>query len=98
MERRDQVLIGRLLFSATALSTFVGQNIGAGKLDRVKRGLSRTLMMASATAVGITLLIIIFKYPLMRLFTTDQNVINIGGDYLTIPADCLGGTLDARRL
>jgi Na+-driven multidrug efflux pump len=32
----------------------------------------------------ITILIIIFKYPLMSLFTRDQAVIDIGGDYLTI--------------
>jgi putative MATE family efflux protein len=82
--RLDSLAIIPSMVFATALSTFVGQNIGAGKLDRVKRGLSRTMMMASATAVGITVLIIIFKYPLMRLFTTDQNVIDIGGDYLTI--------------
>ncbi|MEN8202051.1 MAG: MATE family efflux transporter [Bacteroidota bacterium] len=82
--RLDSLAIIPSMVFSTALSTFVGQNIGAGKLDRVKRGLTRTMMMASGTAVGITLLIIAFKYPLMRLFTTDQNVINIGGDYLTI--------------
>jgi len=82
--RLDSLAIIPSMVFSTALSTFVGQNIGAGKLDRVKRGLIRTMMMASATAVGITLLIIVFKFPLMRLFTTDQHVIDIGGDYLTI--------------
>ena len=67
-----------------ALSTFAGQNIGAGKIDRVKKGLARTLLMSSASAISITILIILFKYPLMRLFTHDQSVINIGGEYLTI--------------
>ena len=42
------------------------------------------MLMASATAIGITILIILFKYPLMRLFTRDQAVIGIGGEYLTI--------------
>lgn len=82
--RLDNLAIIPSMVFALALSTFVGQNIGAGKIDRVRRGLSRTLLMASAVAVGITVLIIIFKYPLMGLFTQDQAVINIGGEYLTI--------------
>jgi len=82
--RLDSLAIIPSMVFSTALSTFVGQNIGAGKLDRVKKGLHRTMLMSSATAIGITLLIILFKYPLMKLFTTDQEVIQIGGGYLTI--------------
>ena len=62
--RLDSLAIIPSMVFSTALSTFVGQNIGAGKIDRVKKGLTRTMMMASATAVGITLLVILFKFPL----------------------------------
>ncbi len=82
--RLDSLAVIPSMVFSLALSTFVGQNIGAGKLDRVKKGLTRTLLMSSATAIGITILIIIFKYPLMSLFTTDQTVIDVGADYLTI--------------
>ena len=82
--RLDSLAIIPSMVFSTALATFVGQNIGAGKIERVKKGLSRTMIMAAGTAVGITLLVIIFKLPLMHLFTTDQAVINIGGGYLTI--------------
>jgi putative MATE family efflux protein len=82
--RLDSLAIIPSMVFSTALSTFVGQNIGAGKLERVKKGLSRTMLMASATAIAITALIIVFKFPLMRLFTTDEAVITIGGEYLTI--------------
>lgn len=82
--RLDSLAVIPSMVFSHALATFVGQNIGAGKLDRVKKGLSRTLLMSSATAVLISVLIILFKFPLMRLFTHDQAVINIGGDYLTI--------------
>jgi putative MATE family efflux protein len=82
--RLDSLAVIPSMVFAQALSTFVGQNIGAGKLDRVKKGLNRTLWMSSATAVVISVLIILFKYPLMKLFTTDMEVVNIGGDYLTI--------------
>jgi len=82
--RLDSLAIIPSMVFATALSTFVGQNIGAGKLERVKQGLARTLLMASMAAVGISILIIFLKYPLMRLFTKDESVIRIGGEYLTI--------------
>jgi putative MATE family efflux protein len=82
--RLDSLAVIPSMVFSQALATFVGQNIGAGKIDRVKRGLHRTLLMSSATAVSITILIILFKNPLMSLFTTDQAVIGIGSDYLTI--------------
>jgi putative MATE family efflux protein len=82
--RLDSLAIIPSMVFSQALSTFVGQNIGAGKIDRVRKGLHRTLLMASFTAVFITIMLILFKYPLMALFTTDRAVINTGGEYLTI--------------
>jgi putative MATE family efflux protein len=82
--RLDSLAVIPSMVFAQALSTFVGQNMGAGKIDRIRKGLRRTLLMSSLVAVVITALIIVFKYPLMSLFTRDQAVIDIGGDYLTI--------------
>jgi len=82
--RLDSLAVIPSMVFSMALSTFVGQNIGAGKIDRVKKGLTRTMLMSSAVAIIITILIIIFKYPLMSLFTTDQGVIDVGAEYLTI--------------
>ncbi len=67
-----------------ALSAFVGQNIGAGKLDRVKNGLKSTLIMSSIVVIIVTIIIIGFSDNLMKLFTNDINVINIGSHYLII--------------
>ena len=67
-----------------ALSTFVGQNLGAQKPERVKQGLRSTFFMASALAVTTTLLVIIFKHSLMGIFTCDPDVIEIGATYLVI--------------
>lgn len=67
-----------------ALSTYVGQNIGARKMDRIKQGLKATLNMSIWTAVITSLLIIIFRHELMALFVSDKAVIDIGAEYLTI--------------
>ena len=67
-----------------ALSTFVGQNLGAHKPERVKEGLKSTFIMASVLAIATTLLVIVFKRSLMGLFTDDPLVIDIGVTYLVI--------------
>jgi len=67
-----------------ALTSFVGQNVGAQKYDRVKRGLYSTLIMTSIISVFFTLAVILFGRQLMHAFTPDQEVINIGINYLII--------------
>ncbi len=69
-----------------ALSTYVGQNIGARKMDRVKQGLRATLSISTWVALLTSAIIILLREPLMRLFVTDQYVIDIGGEYLIIVA------------
>jgi putative MATE family efflux protein len=72
-----------MAFSA-ALATFVGQNIGAGKLDRVKKGLIATIKMSTIYCLFITAVAVIFGHYLMMMFTDDENVISIGYEYLII--------------
>jgi len=67
-----------------ALSAFVGQNMGAGRSDRIRSGLVATIKLSSIVSLGISLLVILAGTLLMRLFTTDPNVIAIGHQYLII--------------
>ncbi|MFN8134157.1 MAG: MATE family efflux transporter [Bacteroidales bacterium] len=67
-----------------ALSTFVGQNLGANKPERVKQGFRSTFMMSGALALFTSLVVIIFRHQLMHLFTDDVAVIAIGAEYLVI--------------
>lgn len=69
---------------ATALSTFVGQNLGANKPERVRKGLLSTLAMAFGLVSGVTVILIVFKRQLMGLFTDNPEVIAIGAEYLVI--------------
>ncbi len=70
-------------FSA-ALATFVGQNIGAGKIERIHKGLTATLLMANIVAVVISVFALLFAEPLMQIFTKDAGVVEIGKHYLLI--------------
>lgn len=67
-----------------ALSTYTGQNIGANKIKRVRQGLVATLNMSTLVAVVTSILIMLFREPLMGMFTTDASVIAIGARYLLI--------------
>ncbi|HNW73638.1 MAG TPA: MATE family efflux transporter [Bacteroidales bacterium] len=67
-----------------ALSTFVGQNLGANRLDRVRIGLRSTVFMTSGFSVFTSLVMVIFGKYLMQMFTTDPVVISMGYEYLII--------------
>jgi MATE family, multidrug efflux pump len=67
-----------------ALITFVGQNLGAGKPDRVRKGFIATLLMSGGIALATTLVMVFFKVQLIRLFNSDPAVIAIGSRYLLI--------------
>ncbi len=51
-----------------AMGTYAGQNVGAGRMDRLKTGTSQGTLMAVLTAVVLVPLIILFGPFLMGLF------------------------------
>ncbi len=65
-----------------AVSTFVGQNLGAGKPERLRRGFVSALAVGIAISLALTAVMIFFKRPLIRLFNTDAEVVRIGAEYL----------------
>lgn len=69
---------------AAALTTFVGQNLGANKPERVKRGLWATWVMTSIISVVFTITAILFGRPIMGIFTPETHVISIGAKYLLV--------------
>jgi len=69
---------------AVALSTFVGQNLGANKPERVKRGFHATLIMTTIITLITSLVAVFFGGFLMKMFTNDAQVIEIGKKYLVI--------------
>lgn len=69
-----------------SLSTFIGQNVGAGKWDRVKNGVKSSIIMAVITSTIISAVIIVFGRAIIMLFTTDKNVIDAGYGYLIVVA------------
>jgi len=67
-----------------ALTTFVGQNLGANRPDRVRQGLRATLLMSTAVSLTVTFVAWVFGRYLMGIFTSNEVVIDIGYNYLVI--------------
>jgi len=69
-----------------AMTTFVGQNVGARRLDRVKEGVKSGLTAGLAIAVTLVAAILIFGEGLMWMFTSTEEVVNLGVHMMRILA------------
>lgn len=84
MMRIDAIAIMPAMNFSQALSTFTGQNIGAGKMDRVSKAFRFTIKINIVISLVISLIFILFGKDIMSLFTTDPEVIAEGYRYLLI--------------
>ena len=68
-----------MIMSAYGISvtTFAGQNFGAGLYQRVHKSVQVCLSMSAATAVGMSALMLACSGPLLGMFTRDEQVLSI---------------------
>ncbi|MBQ2593813.1 MAG: polysaccharide biosynthesis C-terminal domain-containing protein, partial [Candidatus Riflebacteria bacterium] len=52
----------------TTLATYSGQNIGAGKMDRVKLGMKQALSMSLASTIFISIMVCVYDISIIHLF------------------------------
>ena len=69
---------------STAASTFTGQNIGAGNMQRVKKGTKSIMLICMVTTVVMVTIMIILAKRLIGLFTTTEELITLGFSILII--------------
>ena len=60
-----------------AMTVFTGQNVGAGKMDRLSKGLKQCIQMSFGAAVVIVTVILLFGHNIARAFTDVQQVIDM---------------------
>jgi len=87
--RIDQLAIMPVGNLAMALSTFVGQNMGAGLEERAKKGFRTTLLFMLVISVFMSALMMAFSRGLISLFlnsgdASTPEILQIGGSYLSI--------------
>ena len=57
------------------VATFAGQNYGAGKMDRVRKGVKKSVMIGIALAFGVTAVMLLFGNQMLSLFINDDPAI-----------------------
>ena len=87
---------------AIVASTFTGQNIGAGNMDRVQKGLKTVFVMSFTFTAVMVVSMLLFGRHMMRLFTDSEVLIDMGMSFIKImcPAyfamivnQCLSGVI-----
>ena len=71
-----------------AFSTFVAQNYGAGKRERIRQGIRSSLIFVFFFCMLVSFLVCLFAKPLMEIFIRVENidVIQTGVGYLRVEA------------
>ena len=69
---------------SNAAATLVGQNLGAGNPERAESAVWKTGLYNMIFLVGVSIVYFFFNHSLMRIFTNDERVIEIGAEWLRI--------------
>ena len=71
---------------SVSIVTFIGQNYGAGKYDRMKKSVKVCLLLDFIASLLVSALLLLLGRYLLQLFTTDPQVIEIGMEIIQIIA------------
>ena len=69
---------------ALAITTFISQNLGAKKYERVKKGVRITLVMGLVTVIVLGLIVFLFAKECIGLFASDEDVIEAGAKCIRV--------------
>lgn len=83
MRLESFIMIPIFSFNA-AQAAFASQNVGAGKLDRVKRGRNAGLLMGLICCAVVSVVTFVLRAPLVSLFGVSQEGLAYGMTYLTV--------------
>ena len=87
---------------ALAISTYVGQNIGAGKFSRIRKGIRVAMLSSLGATLVLEAAVLLFSAPLLDLFTDEPDAKTYAlqmmlylapTNWLFIPSDVLGGAI-----
>ncbi len=69
---------------SAVIGPFVGQNLGAGKQDRIDEANRRCAVFCLLFGLSVAAVLALFAKPLMALFSDDTRVLEVGAAYLWI--------------
>ncbi len=69
-----------------AMSVYTGQNVGAGKWDRVHKGLKQGVFISQSFSLVIVIVLLFLNKYLFAIFTTTEALITLAGEMMKIMA------------
>lgn len=85
-----------------SITTFVGQNFGAQKYHRIRRGVWVCMGMSMALVGALSALVITFRHTILGIYTADPEVIRLGAyvmlwtvpfNFIFMPVEVFAGTM-----
>ncbi len=89
--RIEQVVQQPYMSLGSALTTYSGQNMGAGKIDRVKKGFRQGTVMVLIFSLCMLPIAYLFGEQIVGIFVNDPEVIAIGAKAIRINSICYFG-------
>ena len=86
--KMDIIFWMTLTAMAQSITTFAGQNYGAGKYDRLRKGVRVSVAMTAVICVVMSTLMMIFARPFLAIFTPDPAVLEVGVEMVRFLAPC----------
>ena len=79
---------------ANAYSGYVGQNMGAGKPERIWPGLKSSVLCCGAAMLGVTVVLELFAESIIAMFLSEQDgdvarALEVGSEYIRVVGACL---------
>jgi len=71
-----------------AMANYVGQNVGAGRMDRVRSGVNRTIILTLSISIVAAVIVLLFGRNMVSLFMSDvtEQTLEIANEYFYIVA------------
>ena len=89
--RIEQVVQQPYMSLGSALTTYSGQNMGAGQIDRVKKGFRQGTVMVLIFSMCLLPIAYLFGEQIVGIFVNDPEVIAIGAKAIRINSLCYFG-------
>ena len=83
-QRLESFILIPIFTINASLSAFTSQNVGAVKLDRVRRGRNSGMLMGAVFCVVVAAVALTFRVPLISLFGVSAEGLNYGMTYMAI--------------
>lgn len=80
--RVDQLAMTLIIALSSVLGPFVGQNLGAGRIDRVRAGVRSAQRFALIWGAGVFVVLQVGARPLAGLFSQEPEVVRLAALYL----------------